>query len=300
MGQALAELLAASAEVQVLAPAKLQGLELEGEYQLARIKTEAGEQSLKARLVVAADGGQSMVRESQGIKTLRRDYGQTAIIANVSCARHHNFVAYERFTASGPLALLPMSNDNDGQGRCSLVWTARNTEVEALMGLSDEAFLARLYERFGERLGAFTRIGKRSAYPLALLQTRERVRERLVVIGNAAHLLHPVAGQGFNLGLRDVAALAQTVVDAHRRGEDIGSLALLKGYSRWRDRDYLSTTLFTDGLVRVFSNDFLPLAVVRNLGLGLLDVLPPLKRVLSRQAMGLHGRQSRLMRGLPL
>lgn len=300
MGQALLAELQQSADINILTPAQLLDLEQGRNVALARIQVDGEEQTLRARLVIAADGGQSSVRQGQGIKILQRDYGQTAIIANVSSEKHHQFIAYERFTNTGPLALLPMSNDADGLARCSLVWTARNQDVESLMNLSDDEFLARLYERFGERLGKFTRVGRRNAYPLALMQVRERVRERLVVIGNAAHLLHPVAGQGFNLGLRDVAALAQTVVDAWRRGEDIGGLSLLKQYSRWRDRDYLSTSVFTDGLVRLFSNDFLPLAAVRNVGLGLLDVLPPLKRVLSRQAMGLAGRQPRLMRGLPL
>jgi 2-octaprenyl-6-methoxyphenol hydroxylase len=300
MGQALAELLNKCDDIEVITPAQVSSIEQQTEFSQVTVEVEGEPRSINSRLLVAADGAQSSIRESEGIATIKRDYGQTAIIANVSSEKHHHHVAYERFTNTGPLALLPMSNDAEGRGRCSLVWSARNSEVEELMGLSDEAFLERLQQRFGERLGAFIKTGQRFAFPLSLLQIRERVRERLVIIGNAAHILHPVAGQGFNLGLRDVATLAQILVDGWRRGEDIGRLALLKSYSRWRDRDTLTTALFTDGLVRIFSNDFLPLAAVRNIGLEIMDVIPLFKRTLSRQAMGLSGKQPRLMRGLPL
>lgn len=299
MGEVFARRFEQMEDVDLLCPLKLQSMDISA--QRVRLLALQGEQQLDIRtaLVVAADGGQSLIRQWQGIETFQTDYHQTAIIANVTTERAHQGVAYERFTNTGPLAMLPMTPVS-GQSRCSLVWTADNAEVERIMGWDDTTFAAALQERFGHRLGAIEQVGQRSAYPLRLMQVREAIRPRLAIIGNAAHMLHPVAGQGFNLGLRDVSALAQVVVDAHRRGEDIGQMSALGEYRHWRRKDTARTLLMTDGLVRSFSTDFTPAAVVRNLGLLALDAIPFMKRLLTRQAMGLNGKQTRLARGLPL
>lgn len=295
MGQVFAQGFEQMEGVDLLCPVKLQSMDI-SDKRVRLLALQGDEQlDIKTRLVVAADGGQSLVRQWQGIETWQADYGQTAIIANVTTQRPHQGVAYERFTNTGPLAMLPMT-----QGRCSLVWTADNAEVESIMGWDDTTFASALQERFGHRLGDIEHAGKRSAYPLKLMQVREAIRSRLAVIGNAAHMLHPVAGQGFNLGLRDVAALAQVVVDAHRRGDDFGQLSVLNEYRQWRRKDTARTLLMTDGLVRSFSTDFTPAALVRNVGLLALDAIPFMKRILTRQAMGLNGKQTRLARGLPL
>ena len=219
----------------------------------------------------------------------------TAIVTNVTPGKAHGGTAFERFTDTGPLALLPMTDD-----RCAVVWSARRAEVETILGWTDTEFLARLQDRFGERLGVFQRIGKRRAYPLSLTRVHEHVRPRLVLIGNAAHSVHPVAGQGFNLGLRDVAALAEVLMDATRRGDDIGDLDVLRPYAAWRRRDNQVVAALTDGLTRIFSTSFPPLALARNLGLTAVDLLPPLKRRFMRITSGLAGRLPRLARGLPL
>ena len=234
-----------------------------------------------------------------GIRSFGTDYGQTAVITNVSCERPHQHVAYERFTDSGPLAVLPLP-DLGGESRCSIVWSVRKAQLDEMLALDDESFLERLQARFGDHLGHFTRAGERVAYPLSLRQAREHVRERLALIGNAAHTIHPIAGQGFNLGLRDVAVLAQVLVEAQQAGQDIGTLNTLKNYARWRRRDHLRVIGFTDSMVRVFSNNFTPLALVRNIGLVAADLLPPVKRLITRQAMGLTGKLPRLARGLKL
>ncbi len=294
-GRVMEPALAGLENVDLFCPARLKSFDLSARRARVLVEHEDGVRDLRARLLVAADGGQSVVRERQGIKLWRAGYGQTAVIANVTPERAHRNVAYERFTDTGPLALLPMT-----EGRCSLVWTARDEQVPGLLELGDRAFLQRLQERFGNRLGGFRTIGRRVAYPLSLMHVRERVRQRLAIVGNAAHLLHPVAGQGFNLGLRDVAVLAEVLSGARRNGEDPGDLSVLKRYSDARRGDYLRTTSFTDGLVRTFSNNFFPLTLLRDAGLVALDILPPLKHLLARQAMGLNGRLSRLERGLPL
>jgi 2-octaprenyl-6-methoxyphenol hydroxylase len=264
---------------------------------LARVIIEQGgaERALTARLVVGADGADSSVRRWSGIGAQRAEYGQSAVIANLTPERPHRNVAYERFTDSGPLALLPMSD-----GRCALVWTLRSEQSAEILALGDREFLARLQLRFGGRLGRLRRVGARTAYPLALVRAHAYTAARLALIGNAAHTLHPIAGQGFNLGLRDVAALAEVVCDTAAAGRDVGARAVLARYEEWRRRDQEHVLRATDGLVRLFSNDHAPLVLARTAGMVLVDLLPPVKRALMRRAMGLAGRQPRLARGLPL
>ena len=251
---------------------------------------------LEGRLVVAADGAHSAVRTAFGIAAKGRDYGQTAIITTVLPQRFHEHVAYERFTPSGPLALLPLSD-----GRCTLVLTLAADAAAAAVQASDAEFLVELQRRFGFRLGRFLKVGRRVAYPLALTAAAQTSAPRLAIIGNAAQGLHPVAGMGFNLGLRDAACLAELLADAAAQPPfDPGSLALLAAYDEWRRSDRRGVIAFTDGLVRAFASPLGALGALRNLALLAFDVLPPAKAALSRLSTGGGGRIPRLARGLAL
>ncbi|HRD67388.1 MAG TPA: 2-octaprenyl-6-methoxyphenyl hydroxylase [Candidatus Competibacter sp.] len=296
IGAALLAKLPTLSEVELLCPARLERIAIEPEAACATIRFgDERTVELRARLLVAADGANSPVREQLGIAALRWEYGQQAVIANVTPALPHNRVAYERFTKEGPVALLPMSDN-----RCAVVCTVNESDMPAVTSLDDAGFLALLHERFGDRLGPFLRVGRRQAYPLFLLKSREHARQRVAIIGNAAHTLHPIAGQGFNLGIRDVAALAEVLADARRNGQDIGDLAVLSRYADWRRWDQRRTAAFTDILTRSFVNPLLPVRAARNLGLLAFDLCPPVKRALARQTMGLDGRLPKLARGLPL
>ncbi|MBZ0072156.1 MAG: 2-octaprenyl-6-methoxyphenyl hydroxylase [Gammaproteobacteria bacterium] len=291
LGARLAELDA----VELISPARVTGVDFAADAAQVRVAAGTGTCVLSTRLLIAADGAQSLLRDLLDVPTTIWEYGQTAVIANVTSERPHGHVAYERFTDSGPLALLPMS-----EGRCGLVWTLRDDQVDAVMALDDAAFLARLQERFGRRLGRLTRVGRRSTYPLRLVRARESVRPRLALIGNAAHTLHPIAGQGFNLGLRDVAALAEVLLQAHREGRDPGAAAVLGRYADWREGDHRRIIVFTDGLARLFTNPLPPVAWARDLGLLALDLCPPAKRAFARLTMGQMGRLPKLARGIGL
>jgi len=296
--------------IQLFCPATLTKFENKSDYVEVEIAVNDDSQlveniSLNAKLLVAADGGKSVVREQADVKTRELAYNQTAIISNIACDQAHNNIAYERFTESGPLALLPLkgsenNESGDIENRYSLVWTLKNAQVEAYQAMNDDEFLAALQQRFGHRAGTFIKTGKRVSYPLSLVRAKESVRERLAIIGNAAHTLHPVAGQGFNLGLRDVASLAQIIVDAQQQQNDFGDSYYLKMYAAWRKRDLLQTSMSTDGLVRLFTTKFLPIVVARNMALLAFDMMPGLKKHVGRQAMGFVGKVSRLARGLPL
>lgn len=279
--------------VEVLAPARLHDFSVDAAGVHAQIEHDGDVQRCTARLLVAADGAQSPIRERLGIRTRSRDYAQTAIIANVSTDRPHAGVAYERFTDSGPLALLPMT-----EARSALVWTVHAPQVDEVMALDDGAFMERLQERFGYRLGRFTRVGRRHAFALQLVQAEESVRPRLALIGNAAHTLHPIAGQGFNLGLRDVAALVDVLLEARREGRDFGAPQVLRRYADWRQADQRRVVLFTDSMVRLFGQTLPPVAWLRDAGMLALDVCPPAKRWFGRMTMGRAGRLPRLARGL--
>jgi 2-octaprenyl-6-methoxyphenol hydroxylase len=281
--------------VELLCPAELQSFEITTRCVQVRVAVDGGMRTLQAGLLVAADGTNSLVRQQLGIEQKVWDYAQTAVISNLTPGTPPRGTAYERFTDSGPLAMLPLKGE-----RCALVWTVRNDDVEQVMTLPEREFLQRVQERFGYRLGKFTRAGRRASYPLKLVRAREHVRPRVALIGNAAHAVHPVTGQGFNLGLRDVAVLADVLHDARRQGGDLGALALLTAYADWRRQDQQTVALITDGLVRLFTNPLLPLRLARNLGLLALDVLPPAKRLLTRGFMGSNGRLPRLSRGLSL
>ena len=217
------------------------------------------------------------------------------MVANISPHLPHEGRAFERFTEAGPVALLPMTND-----RCALVWTVPDERLEETLALDDEAFIARFQERFGFRLGRFLKVGRRQSYPLSMLQAKESTRPRIAIIGNAAHALHPIAGQGFNLGLRDVAALAEVLVAAAGEGRDPGSDEALQAYERWRRRDQQLVGLATDALARLFGNPLSPLRAGRDLGMLALELLPAARQEIGRAAMGVGGRLPRLARGLSL
>jgi len=280
-------------DVEHFCPAEVDAVERSATDILVHLLQDKSHYTLHGRLLVAADGADSFLRGHFGITSLVRDYGQTAIITNITPQLPHNNIAYERFTDSGPLALLPMT-----ERRCAVVWTVDSKQTDAVMQLPDADFLAQLQERFGQRLGRLQRVGRRQSWPLRLLHANETMRERLALVGNAVHTLHPIAGQGFNLGARDVAVLAEVIVDAVRDGEDPGALAVLERYAQWRRRDHHNVTIFTDGLARLFS---LPrFGALRGAGLLAFDLLPPAKRQLTRLTMGRANRLPRLARGLPL
>ncbi len=296
LGVALLKILESTETIDWICPASMQDIRLTSGSATVTVRHAGTDITLTARLIVAADGAHSAVRRALGIEAERTEYKQTAVVTNVTSGLPHRNTAYERFTDTGPLALLPLRGEN----HCGVVWSAREEEIGAMLGWGDAEFLSRLQDRFGDRLGSFTRVGKRASYPLALTRVKEQVRSRLVLIGNAAHTVHPVAGQGFNLGLRDVAALAETLADAVRAGDDIGDLGVLQRYAAWRRRDNQVIATFTNGLIRIFSNDIFPLTFARNAGLVAVDLMPGLKRGFIHVTSGLSGRLPRLARGLPL
>lgn len=295
LGLAIRGALAAAEGIEVLCPARLAGQRVGPERVDLDIQMESGQRTLSTRLLVAADGGESRIRKGLGIQATERPYGYDALITTVTPDRPRPGVAFERFTETGPLALLPMT-----EGRYSVVWTCREEETAEILALGDPAFLSRLQDRFGQRLGRLSRPAPRRAYPLKLVLTGETARRRVVLIGNAAHSLHPVAGQGFNLGLRDVAALAEVLADCAREGGDPGAPVVLDAYRHWRGGDQREVALLTDTLARLFVNPWFPLHLARDAGLIGLDLAGPARRVLARRLMGITGRLPRLARGLPL
>jgi 2-octaprenyl-6-methoxyphenol hydroxylase len=250
---------------------------------------------LTSRLIVAADGRDSPLRQDAGIGVTGWSYDQSGIVCTVAHALPHRGIAQERFLAPGPFAILPMTGD-----RSSIVWTERSDVADRLMALDDAAFADELARRFGDYLGELSIIGKRFSYPLSLVHAERYIDDRLALIGDAAHGMHPIAGQGFNIGIRDIAALAEVVVDAIRLGLDPGATTVLERYQRWRRFDNTIMLAVTDGLNRLFSNQITPIRLVRDAGLAAVDRLPALKRVLMRHAMGQAGELPRLVLGQPL
>ncbi len=242
---------------------------------------------MHASVVVLADGGRSGLREKLAIEVSERDYEQTAIIANLSVSRHHDWTAYERFTPSGPMALLPMGEMRQSDARMALVWTLPKEEADKVMQMSDDRFLEKIQQAFGYRLGKFTQTGSRSSYPLVLSLSKEQVRPALVVVGNAAHTLHPVAGQGYNLALRGVMRLASALIDARREGKSLAGYDVLSRFLPEQDSDKSITVNFSDLLTHLFSTGNPYVSAFLGLGLAGLDLMPVVKGRLSEQAMGL-------------
>jgi 2-octaprenyl-6-methoxyphenol hydroxylase len=256
------------------------------------VQLGSGGTIIEARLLVAADGKRSKLRERAGIKCVGWSYAQIGIVTTVAHARPHNGKAVQHFLPSGPFAILPLTGN-----RSSIVWTEESGRGKALMAADEDEFLDELTRRFGVRLGELTLAGPRQSFPLDLQIARAFVADHLVLIGDAAHVVHPLAGQGLNIGMRDVAALAETVVEAARLGLDIGAAPQLERYERWRRFDSAFSAAVMDALNRLFSNDSAPLRTLRDLGLGLIDRAPPLKRFLAREAAGRTGTVPSLLAG---
>ncbi len=248
--------------------------------------------TIQTRLLVAADGARSAVRALAGIATHGWSYGQSAIVTNVAHERDHGGRAEEHFLPAGPFAILPLKGN-----RSSIVWTEATREAERIAALPDSEFRVELERRFKLHLGEITAIGRRSVHPLGFFVARTFIAERVALVGDAAHLIHPIAGQGLNMGLRDVAALAEVIVEAVRLGLDPGAADVLERFQRWRRFDTMSMGITTDGLNRLFSNRSALLRVARDVGLGLIDRAPYLKRLFIREAAGLVGEVPKLLRG---
>jgi 2-octaprenyl-6-methoxyphenol hydroxylase len=295
IGRALWQALRTAPNIEIAMPAQLQGASALADGVLLEIATGGGTEKIKAAVAVAADGAGSGLRACAGIDATVEDYEQIAIVVNAATERPNNGEAFERFTPSGPLAVLPVTG-----GGYAVIWAVSPARAAELVALDEAAFAAELLAAFGWRAGRWTKIGRRNSYPLALSRADETVAGRIVLIGNAAQALHPVAGQGFNLGLRDAATLAEMLA-AGGQGDDPERFnELLSRFAAWRDEDRRGVTRFTDGLVKLFGNDTPGLGLVRNFGLLMFDLSPAAKRALSRVSWGFAGRMPRLARGLPL
>ncbi len=295
LGQALLSKLAAQDNVDLISPGRIEALQSQPRHMLARVVAGGVERGLSARLLVAADGGDSNTRTLLGVRSREFDYRQSAVVANVSLAAPHDNTAYERFGPSGPVALLPL-----GGQRSVAVCVAGSEEASALLAMGDTEFTQRLSMRMGYRIGPCLKVGRRRAYPLKLVRALDQAGSRFAVIGNAAHAIHPNAAQGLNLGLRDVATLAECVIDACRAGEDPGAYPMLRRYAELRRADQRRVIALSHGLARLFGNDLFPLVIARDLAMCAIDMIPAFKRALVRRAMGFGGPLPRLGRGMPL
>ena len=297
LGHAIWDALGGASNFTCLAPAKLRALSMEKDCARAQIHGADASVRVTARLIVAADGARSEIRDVLGIGSREDRYAQQAVVLNCATQIHHAGCAFERFTPSGPLAFLPLRDS-----RVAVVWTVSEEQAASRLGLGDDEFTEELQEAFGYRLGRITRVGARAAYPLSRVTSVAVVANRAALVGNAAVSLHPVAGQGFNLALRDIATLAEMLSDARRGddGADPGDGAVLTRYGDRRAQDHKRVAAFTHGLIRLFGYESALLAVTRGVGLLAFDMMPGAKSLLARQTMGLSGRLPRLARGLPL
>lgn len=298
LGKVLQTALGRVQTLEMLCPARIVDISLSPETATAVVKDAGGQtKELTCDLLIAADGADSAVRGMMGIPATQISYGQRAVIGNMLPEKSLQNCAYERFTESGPIALLPVADD-----RAGFVWAVSEQDADRVLGLGEDAFLSELQTAFGYRLGTFSRVGKRSAYPLSLSKASRLIAQRSVLIGNAAHGLHPVAAQGFNLGLRDVASLCDCIADAHQQSSavDIGDVKMLDRYAQLRRSDQRNLVLLTDGIVRLFGRSSRPARILRNIGMLGFDLIPGVRSLFAKHTMGMAGHLPRLSRGLPL
>jgi len=295
LGQVLSSRIKRTGTIDLVCPAQVKAVAVRDNHVTVEIHGDNRSTKLDSKLLVAADGSQSHVCELLGIGSVVKDYAQTAIVTNVTPGMAHGDTAYERFTTHGPVALLPQSEQ-----RCAVVFTVKTEDANTYMGMSEHEFIGKIQDCFGYRLGAFRKPGTRKSYPIKLITAKEQVRDRIVVLGNAAHTIHPNAAQGFNLCLRDIAGLAEILVPALRAGADPGQDRLLNRYQGLRARDQNNIIRFTDGLASMFCNDLPHRIMLRNMGMLVIDLCPQLKREFMRRAMGIYGHQPALVRGMPL
>jgi 2-octaprenyl-6-methoxyphenol hydroxylase len=290
LGTVLQDALDNLESVDIFCPARIVDIELAPDKAAAEVEFADGkQQTLTCDLLVASDGANSAVREMMGITAQKSHYGQCAVIGNLLPEKDINNVAYERFTEQGPLAILPVAD-----GRAGFIWTISEDDADRVMALDDDAFLAELQEQFGYRLGTFSKVGKRASYPLTLSKALRLTATRSVLIGNSAHGLHPVSAQGFNLGMRDVAAIVDCIA------ESADPAVMLKQYASWRRSDQEKLVRFTDGLVKLFGSESRPLRALRNIGMLGFDLVPGVRSAFAKHTMGLAGRLPRLSRGVPI
>jgi 2-octaprenyl-6-methoxyphenol hydroxylase len=281
----LQEFMQGCSNITYLCPVEVVKTQYQSDYVEVSIAVDGELQTIRTKLLVAADGARSRIRNAAGIKTRGWQYWQSCIVAFVKPEKSHNDTAYERFWSSGPFAILPLPGN-----RCRIVWTAPHEEAKALLALDDAQFLQELQRRYGDQMGKLELEGDRFMFPVQLMQSDHYVLPRLALIGDAAHCCHPVGGQGLNLGVRDAAALAQVLQNAHENSHDIGSIQILQQYERWRKQENLAILGFTDLLDRMFSNDWLPLVVMRRLGLWMLRWIRPVRVYALQLMIGLRGR----------
>ena len=300
LGEVLQSHLDTLSNVRQFCPARIEALSLGPDRVAATISSENGQRELTGKLLVAADGAKSSVRDMMGISAQIRAYDQRAVVGNVLTEKPLLNRAFERFTSEGPLAILPIEGE-----RAGFVWTVAERDADRVLGLNDVDFIAELQAEFGFRLGKFSRVGARAAYPLVLSRAVRMTATRSVLIGNSAHGLHPVSAQGFNLGMRDVAALCDCIVDARNGADgnsdfDPGAAAVLERYADWRRADQKKLVHFTDSLVRLFGSTRPGARTLRNIGMIGFDLIPGVRSLFAKHTMGLAGELPRLSRGVPI
>ena len=297
LGEVLQSRIGKTDELDWISPARIVAIRPDDDTQHVTVEAQGQKRELQCRLLVAADGANSSVRDMIGISAKKMDYEQMAVVGNLLPQKPMNNTAYERFTPDGPMAMLPVADD-----RAAFVWTLPPDTAREVLQLSDSEFTQRLRRAFGGRLGEFSKVGKRTAYPLSLSKASGLIAHRSVLVGNAAHGLHPVAAQGFNLGMRDVAALCDCLFDDLQVNPefDPGSPIILNKFADWRRVDQGKVMHFTDNLVRLFASPRKPVAMLRNIGMLGFDFVPGVRRLFARHTMGLAGTLPRLSRGVPL
>lgn len=298
LGKVLQDSLSQVDNIDMICPGKITAVALDDEQAEVTVEEEPDSKKLTCKLLVAADGANSAVRDMVGIGVKQVSYDQWAVIGNLLPEKAPDNRAFERFTEAGPVAMLPVADK-----RAAFVWIQSPDAAKEVFSLSDDEFTARIQDAFGHRLGRFSKVGKRAAYPLSLSKANGLISRRSVIVGNAAHGLHPVAAQGFNLGMRDVAALCDCIVDARlNKGElpDCGDAMILENYAEWRGPDHRKLVRFTDGIVHLFGDSRAPVRLLRNIGMLGFDLIPGVRKMFARHTMGLAGKLPRLSRGVPL